>query len=197
MDAIKALKPAFEDLRLDVQQRLFAGLDKTVTSMWKAWKDQLYVTLGSFADTFNGFFRNLGAAVSQPKFISDLAAGAEGARKGMEAIGTSITTSLVPAFGALSKAAGPFLQKLGEEIAGIVTEFSHWVLQGERTGGLRSFFDKAAQSMHDLFTTGKLVTKILGSLFQIITGSDTKDSTGRNGLQKFNDQLRTLSLIHI
>lgn len=184
VSAIKALKPAFEKLRLDVQQRLFAGLDRTVTTMWANWKDQLHVTLGSFADTFNVFFRDLGAAVSTPKFVGDIAAGAEGARQGLVEIGAAITSSLVPAFGALSKAAGPFLSQVGAEISGIVTEFSEWVLQGEKSGGLTTFFDTAARSMHDLFDTGKLVGKIIGDLFTILTGS--KFATGKTPLESFN-----------
>lgn len=190
VDAIKALKPAFEDLRLDVQQRLFEGLDKTVTNLGKAWIPALKVTLGSYADTFNGFFKNLGSSLGQPKFISDIQAGAEGARAGLAKIGDSITTSLVPAFGALSRAAGPFLDKLGEEIADVVTEFSNWVLQGEKTGGLKEFFDTAAKSVHDLFTTGKLAFKIVGDLVGILIG--TSLAKGKTPLESFNDQLQKL-----
>jgi hypothetical protein len=134
VDALKALKPAFEDLRLDVQQRLFAGLDQTVTHLGAAWIPALKTTLGRYADTFNGFFKNLGAAVSTPKFISDLQAGAEGARQGFSAIGDAVTTKLVPAFGALARAAGPFLAALGREIAGIVTQFSKLDRAGREVG---------------------------------------------------------------
>jgi phage-related protein len=186
VNALKALKPAFEDLRLDVQQRLFEGLDQTVTHLGDAWIPALKVTLGSYADTFNGFFKNLGASVSTPAFITDLQAGAEGARQGMEKVGDAITKSLVPAFGALSKAAGPFLAQLGGEIANVVTEFSNWVLAGQKTGGLTSFFDRASNALHDIFTTGKLVGAIVGDLVSIITGSQ---GTGKTSLDSFNDAL--------
>jgi phage-related protein len=191
VDAVKALKPAFEDLRLDVQQRLFEGLDKTVANLGKAWIPALKVTLGSYADTFNGFFRSLGTGITTPKFISDIQAGAEGARQGLSQIGNAITSSLVPAFGALSRAAGPFLAQLGTEIANVVTEFSKWVLQGEKTGGLKDFFTTATNSMHDLFTTGKLVFKIVGDLFSILTGS-TLAKGDKTPLDSFNDKLEDL-----
>jgi hypothetical protein len=76
VDAVKALGPAFDRLRLDVQQRLFEGLDKTVTNLGNAWIPQLRITLGGYADTFNGFFKTLGSTLTQPKVITDLAAGA-------------------------------------------------------------------------------------------------------------------------
>jgi hypothetical protein len=188
VDAIKALKPAFEALRLDVQERLFAGLDKTVTNLGNAWIPALHVTLGRYADTFNGFFRNLGSSLSQPKFISDIQAGAEGARRGIAKIGDSITASLVPAFGALSRAAAPFLEAFGDEIAKVVREFSNWVLQGEKSGKLKDFFTTATESMRDLFRTGKLVTKIVGDLFTIITGSDV--AKGDTPLDSLNNALK-------
>lgn len=190
VDAIKALKPAFEGLRLDVQQRLFQGLDQTVTHLGDAWIPALKVTLGRYADTFNGFFRSLGAAITTPKFIKDLQAGAEGARQGFSAIGSSITTSLAPAFGALSRAAGPFLAQLGREIASIVTDFSNWVLQGEKSGGLKSFFVTASDALHDIFITGKLVTSIIGKFLGILVGS-TDDR--KSPLDAFNDSLTKTS----
>lgn len=191
VDAIKALKPAFESLRLDVQQRLFEGLDKTVTNLGTAWIPALHRVLGSYADTFNNFFKNLGTSLGKPRFIADIEAGAEGARQGLSKIGDSITTSLVPAFGALSKAAGPFLSALGGEIAGIVTDFSKWVLQGEKSGALKTFFQQAAAAMHDLFTTGKLVASIIGSVIQIIVGS--QPSGEKTPLQAFNEGLQQVS----
>lgn len=193
VDAIKALKPAFESLRLDVQQRLFQGLDKTVTNLGNAWIPRLKQTLGSYADTFNQFFRNLGTAVTTPKFMDDLQAGAEGARQAIETVGQAVTSKLVPALGALAKAGGPFLSRLGAEIASIVTQFSNWVLQGEKTGGLKSFFDRAATALHDIFRTGKLVTQIVGDIISILTGPSTTNGSPidsfNNGLQKIHDFL--------
>ncbi|GAA0494730.1 hypothetical protein Ade02nite_19820 [Paractinoplanes deccanensis] len=191
VDAIKRLKPAFEALRLDVQQRLFAGLDKTVTHMWNSWEKQLHVTLGSFADTFNQFAKNLGSAVSTPTFISGIAAGAEGFRQALEKIGTALTSKLVPVFGELSRAAGPFLSQLGDELAEIVTRFSDWVLQGEKTGGLTRFFDRAAAAMRDIFDIGGEVAEIIGSLFEVITGKNT--STNKTPLESFKASLATVS----
>jgi hypothetical protein len=191
VDAVKALKPAFDDLRLDVQNKLFKGLDVTVTDMWKAWQGQLRTTLGSWATSFNTFFRNLGAAVSQPKFISDIAAGADGLRKGFDAIGKSVTDKLVPALGSLAKAGGPFLEALGEELAGVVTSFSDWVTAGERSGKLQSFFDNATQAMRDIFDIGGTVTSIIGNLFEIITGKQS--DSDKTPLQAFNDRLQAVN----
>ncbi|WP_433730977.1 hypothetical protein ACQP2Y_21505 [Actinoplanes sp. CA-051413] len=191
VNAIKALKPAFESLRLDVQNRLFKNLDDTVRQVGAAWLPALRTTLGSYADTFNQFFRNLGTSISQPKFITDLQAGAESSRQALADIGQSVTTSLVPAFGALSKAAGPFIETLGKEIADIVTEFSNWVLEGEKTGGLKSFFETASEALHDIFTTGKEVGKLIGNIFRILTNGNGKQD--KSAIDSFNDGLKSIN----
>ena len=188
VDAVKALKPAFEELRLDVQNRLFANLDTTVTSMWKAWKDQLHATLGSFADSINGFLRNLGSSVSTPEFIAGISAGAEGARQALTTIGSAITTSLIPALGTLSGAAGPFLATVGGVIADLVTDFGNWIRQANDSGALKDFFARAAAAFKSITTTGKLVVQIIGDLFSILTGADP--ASGKTALDSFNTGLQ-------
>jgi hypothetical protein len=192
VDAIKALKPAFEALRLDVQERLFAGLDKTVTNLGNAWIPALHVTLGRYADTFNSFFRTLGASLAKPTFITDLQAGAEGARRGLEKIAQAVAGPLVEAFGALASASAPFLEDLGGELAHIVTAFSNWVLQGRRSGALASFFDRASVALHDIFAIGGQVGRIVGSIFSILTSS-SPGAGDRDPLKQFADGLSAVA----
>lgn len=192
VNALKALKPAFEDLRLDVQQRLFDGLDKTVTHLGDAWIPALKTTLGNYADTFNAFFKNLGASLSTPKFISDIQDGAEGARKGLSKIGDAVAIKLVPAFGDLAKAAGPFLANLGGKIADGITKFSDFITKVSTpdkggTSQLSTFFDKASKALDSIARTGGLVVKIIGDVLSIITGA--QQTSGKTPIDSFNDAL--------
>jgi hypothetical protein len=192
VDAVKALKPAFESLRLDVQQKLFAGLDKTVTNLGEAWIPRLRDTLGRYATTFNTFFKNLGTAVTTTKFMDDLQAGAEGARRLLERVGGAVTSKLVPAFGALARASAPFLERLGEILGKIVEKFSDWVLEGEKSGKLAEFFDRAADAIEKISVTGYQVARIIGGIFQAMMGGTA--SEGRTtGLDAINDGLTDLA----
>lgn len=188
VDAIKRLKPAFEDLRLGVQQRLFAGLDKSVTNLGQAWIPALKRVLGSYADTFNGFFKNLGKSLGKPQFIADIETGAEGARKGLEKIGKAISGPLVEAFGTLSAASAPFLEALGDEIGKVVTKFSEWVKAGNESGALQEFFKNATKSMRDIFDIGGSVASIIGSIISIIAGRG-KIGGGKTPLEDFKEGL--------
>lgn len=191
VDAVKALKPAFESLRLDVQERLFRGLDETVTRLGETWIPALRVTLGRYADTFNRFFRDLGTSVTTPRFVTDLQAAAESSRVAFARIGDAVTDSLVPAFGTLARAAGPFLEVLGDEIAKVVEEFSAWIEAADRTGGLTSFFDHAAQAMADIFVTGKEVGKLIGNIIRILINGNGRDD--KSAVDSFNDGLRAVN----
>lgn len=193
VDAVKALGPAFERLRLGVQERLFAGLDRTVTRLGERWIPQLEITLGGYADTFNRFFKRLGAGLSQPKIIGDLAAGAEGARKGLQRILDAVSGPLVEAFATLSRAAAPFMEALGDELAKVVESFSKWVRQGERSGGLQRFFANATQSMRDIFSLGRPVASIIGSLLSTIIGQPLTRAGEKSPLIQFRDGLQSIA----
>lgn len=191
VNAVKALKPAFENLRLDVQNRLFKDLDGTVRNLARSYEKPLRETLGSYADTFNRFFRDLGTAVTTPKFITDIQAGAEAGRKALAAIGTSVTNDLVPAFGALSSAAGPFIESLGDELAAVVRDFGRWIQQAEKSGALDTFFTTAKEALHDMFTTGRQVTRLVGNLFRILVNGNGKND--KSAIDSFNDGLEAVN----
>lgn len=172
VDQIKAMKPAFERLRLDVQQKAFDGLDKTVQKVGKAWLPQLHKTLGDYATTFNGFFKNLGKNISTPAFISNIGAGAESVRQAIERIGRSVSGPLVDAFGRLSRAAKPFIDAFGDEVGKLVDDFSRWVKSADKSGNLEGFFERMAGYLRTFFDVGRDVGSIIGSLIEIIFGAD-------------------------
>jgi len=189
VDAVKSFGPAFERLRLDVQQRLFQGLDNTFTNVMLTWQGTMRSTLLNFAGSINTFARNLGTAISDPDFIFGVAQGADGLRKGLDAVGRAITDSLVPAFGDLSEAAGPFLTSAGNTVAGLVRDFGNWIRQAKDSGALSDFFDRAATAFKSITTTGKLVAQIIGDVFNIITG---EAPGGKSALDSFNDGLKSV-----
>jgi hypothetical protein len=178
VQAVKGMKPAFENLRLDVQQRLFQGLDKTVRQVGTAWLPQLKATLGSYADTFNGFFRNLGSSITKPKFIDDIARSAETGRQALQKIGDAVTGPLVDAFGRLSRAAKPFVDAFGDEVSDLVRDFSEWVKSADRSGKLQEFFEKTSGYLRDFFRIGRAVGSIFKSLTVILFGADAGKGSG-------------------
>lgn len=179
VDAVKALKPAFEDLRLEVQERFFAGLDKTITEVGRTWIPVLKEQLGGFADTFNTFFKDLGASITTPKFVSDISAAMTSFRTGvLDPILKALAGPGVRAFGALAKAAKPFMDAFGRGIASGIESFSRFIDKGEKSGKLQRFFTKAAEFLDAGFKIGGDVARIFKSLTEVLFGVDDEGGAG-------------------
>ena len=170
--AIKDLKPAFDDLRLDVQNRLFAGLGETVKDLATAWRPTLERELGKYADTFNGFLINLGKSMSKPEFVNNMGAGMESVRQNIDKVGQKISGPLIEAFGRLAKAADPLIDAIGDGLAGAIQDFSDWIIKLDKEKKLDKFFETAAGYAHDLFDIAGDVFSIIGSILSIFFNAD-------------------------
>lgn len=172
--AIKSLKPAFESLRLDVQERLFAGVGDRIKEVAAAWLPTLRARLGSMATTVNGLFHQLAGSVSKPEFISGMSAGMESFEGLVKRVGGSLAGPFVDAWGRLAGKAMPFIKVLGEEFGGFIDDFSGWIKSADKSGKLESFFEKAAGYLHQIFSIGKTVVGIVGQIIGAIWGSAGK-----------------------
>jgi phage-related protein len=178
MDAIKSLKPAFDDLRLDVQQRLFSGVGGEIKALATAWLPQLHTSLGGMADTFNGIFKVFTSTAKKPEFIANIAAGIESVRGLIDRVGKALAGPFLDAWGRLSKAAAPFIKELGNGLGTMVEDFSKWIKKADESGQLKSFFEKASGFLNDVSHIGKDVFKIIGDILAIAFGSDEKTPGG-------------------
>lgn len=168
LKAIIGLRPAFEDLRLDVQQKLFAGLGDRVKDLAAKWMPHLHKVLGGFASTFNNVASTFIASVGQKSFIDNVSAGADSARKALEKVGRAVAGPLVDAFGRLARASGPFLEKLGDLIAGVIEDFSRWIAKADESGKLDKFFAGAVESLRWIWRIGGNVVEVIGKFIKII-----------------------------
>jgi hypothetical protein len=170
VNVIKSLKPAFDALRLDVQQRLFRGVGGEVRALASAWLPTLHRRLGGMADTFNGIFRLFARNARRPEFITNISAGVESVQRLIDRVGRSLAGPFMDAFGRLSRAAAPFLDALGDEIGDLVDDFSAWIRTADKTGGLERFFAQASDFLSDAFDMGRDVASIFGSIMSILFG---------------------------
>lgn len=189
---LKALKPAWESLRLDIQQRLFAGVGGEVRSLAGVWLPVLHDKLGGTATTFNGLFKLFAGSIKKPEFIAGIEKGLDSVDRLIDKVGSAVAGPFVDAFGRLSGAAGPFLDALGGELAGLVTDFANWIKSADESGRLESFMKKAGDFLHDVFHIGRDVGAIVGDIMHALF-SDPKNSKGGStweSLQKNLDDLK-------
>ncbi|GGN86409.1 hypothetical protein GCM10010112_67950 [Actinoplanes lobatus] len=183
--AIKKLKPAFEELRLHVQEKLFAGVGPQITKLADAWKGTLKERLGSMATTVNGIFHTAAESASKPKFIENMNTGMAAFERLVGKVGGALSGPFVDAWGRLSAAAAPFIDALGDEFSGLIKDFSTWIQEADDSGKLESFFKTAAGFFRQVMSIGKTVVGIVGELFGIIWGSAEE----KNPLDSFQGAL--------
>lgn len=181
LDELKRLKPAFDDLRLDIQQRLFDGLAGKLRILAERWLPALHDGLGGMADMINGVVKTAFDSLSKPKFISDIMVGLQHATGMFGKIGQAIAGPLIEAFGTLTRAAAPILDVIGDKVAGIIVHFSEWIDRLDRTGQLDAFMQKAAHIFGTIFDMLEDIGRIAGSVISILFGTnagstDTWDS---------------------
>lgn len=173
---LQGLKPAWEDLRLSVQQRLFAGIGDEVQELADKWLPRLKTGLGRYADTFNGIFKTFSDSAQDPEFMDNMSVGLESTRGLIDKVGNAIAGPGVKAFGQLSKAAKPFIDMLGDKFAGAIESFGKWIDDADKSGKLTSFFEKAAGYLDDIWDIGGDVFGLIGDFFSIWSDTENADS---------------------
>lgn len=172
LEELKRLKPAFDDLRLDIQQRLFEGLAGKLRTLAERWLPALHKGLGGMADMINGVVKTAFDSLSEPEFIQNMLTGLESFTDMLGDIGQAIAGPFVDAWGRLSAASAPVLQVIGEKVSGIIIRFSEWIKKMDETGALDSFFDKASKILGDTFDILTSIVRIAGSVISALFGSN-------------------------
>lgn len=178
VNAIKSLAGEANSLRLDVQERIFAGTDVEIKSLWASWLPVLRTRLGSMGDMFNGQFKAWAATSRKPEFISNIAAGWESVERLIDRVGKAVAGPGLEAFGKLSRAAGPMVDAIGDSFGGMIDKFGEWIDKAERSGALDKFFVDAGQFFRDVMSIGGSTVRIIGSVIGILMGGSERTREG-------------------
>jgi len=184
LDKLKELKPAFDALRLDVQQRLFAGLAGKLQTLAERWLPALRKGLGDMADTINGVVRTAFDSLSDPQFIKNVMVGVDAFRGMIGKIGQALAGPFIDAWGRLTRAASPVLDVIGTKIAGIIIQFSNWIAKMDDNGSLDAFMGKAAHILGTVFDMLTDLARIAGDVISILFGTDIGGTDAWDNLAK-------------
>lgn len=174
VNAIKGLKGEFDGLRLDIQEKLFAGTDIEIKSLWDSWLPTLRARLGSMATMFNGQFKEWAKTSRKPEFIANIAAGWEGVEALIDRVGKAVAGPGLEAFGKLSRAARPMLDAIGDVLGGVVEDFATWIDEAEKSGDLQKFFENAGVFFKQVSSITGSTLSIIGSIISILAGGSEK-----------------------
>jgi uncharacterized membrane-anchored protein YhcB (DUF1043 family) len=172
LDKLKQLKPAFDNLRLEVQQRLFAGLADKLQTLADRWFPALQIHLGTMADTINGVVKTAFDSLSQTTFVQNIMTAIDATSSALGKVGNAIAGPFVDAFGRLARASAPFLDMLGTKVADLITNFSTWIAKLDDSGELDAFMAKASHIFGGLFDIFTDLARIAGDVINILFGTN-------------------------
>jgi phage-related protein len=161
--AVKGLAPAWDAMRLSVQNELFKGLDDTVTTLGRATIPILQRQLTATAGVWNTIGKNAAGAVTEMAksgMLDKILAGATANLKVFEKTPGQIIT----AFGQLSVAAQPAFNSLLTQFAGAITSFTDGLSKSFASGGLEQAINTAFGILSQF---GTLLGNVLGTVSQI------------------------------
>lgn len=204
--AIKRLGPEFTALRLDVQQRLFAGLAERVDVLGGRLLPILRSSLTSVADTLNRSGRGVADFFALPKTNADVRVALADTTKGLDAA-AGAAVPLTKAWTDFSVVGASFLPGLGRNVTDLATRLSDLVARTRDSGELGSWIQNGLTRLGQLFDLARNLGGLFGLAFAAadLAGVDLlvtlRDVTGelktalgspegQSGLQTFFASLR-------
>ncbi|MFF4836575.1 hypothetical protein [Streptomyces sp. NPDC001315] len=167
--SIRAMGPAFSALKMDVQDRLFAGLGDSVTKLGTAALPALKVGLGGMADILNGMGRGLMDTFTRLADQGLLTRMFQGFNEGFAPL-QKIPGQLGQAFVQLSIAASPAFQRITEAMASSADSITAKLTAAFEDGRLQGAIDHAVDLAKRF---GRVVADAFVSLKNILGAAAT------------------------
>lgn len=161
VNAIRGVAPAWDAMRLSVQNALFSGLDTRVAGLARTTIPILQRQLTQTAALWNHMGKSAVGAVqdmADSGMLEDILAGAN---RNMAAF-KDTPGQLITAFGQLTVAAQPAFERLSQQMAGAFKSFSDGIAASFASGGLQEALDTTFGLLSQLGT-------ILGNAFGVVS----------------------------
>lgn len=181
--AVKAFGPAWTALRLDVQERLFAGIAGHVTALGNRYLPILRTALGGVADSLNRGVRSVAEFFETPAATADVTTALGDMRTGID-LASGAMRPLTQAWTDFLVVGASFLPGIGVGVTDLSTRFAEFVRTARETGQLRDWIQGGIDRLTQLKDIAVNLASILGSLFSAAqaAGSDflitVRDLTG-------------------
>lgn len=174
VNAVKGLKPAWDAMRLDVQDRLFAGIGGRLTDVGTRVIPILRRGLEGTAGVLNRMGQSALTAVDNLAKTGMLKQILDGATKSLEPL-QKAPGLIVTAFGQIAVAAQPAFQRITEGLGGAITKVTDKLGAAFESGAMEKAIDQAVSLLGDLMDVGQNVFSILGDIF--MAGADSGGGT--------------------
>ena len=183
VEQVRGLSDAWKELRLEVQDNLFAGMGDSIVNLANNYLPLLKTGLGGIATEINGGVR---------RAIEDMSS--DSAKLDWTTILDNTKASIGPVIDGLSDLAGAltniaaigseFLPGFSSSFAETMQEFRDWTESEEGENSIRNFMEKSIESLKQVKDLFVEVGRVVGGLFS------TSDEAGKTMVQSLTDTMR-------
>lgn len=173
---LQGMREGFLALRLDVQDRLFKGLDATLKQTGQVSFPLLRGAAQGFADSFNGMAQGVGAsaqALSKDGSLGTALRGSTDAFADLERLPGQVLNAVVR----LAAGASPALSRVTEGIQRIADDLTIKLDEAAGSGGLERAINNSIDTVNQL---GRVISNVFGTLGNIFSVAD-ESGTGLFG----------------
>lgn len=163
------MKPALDKLRLDVQDRLFRGLDKTLADTAKATFPDLRNAAQDFADTFNRMAKNTGSQAQQLAEDGTLGKALDSGTSAFAKL-ERLPGQVLAAIIRLAAAGGPLLNRITARVAEVADSITAKLKKASETGALEDSVNDAGDAFRQL---GRIASNVFGAISNVFTALDS------------------------
>jgi SLT domain-containing protein len=170
VQALIAQGAAWHAVKLDVQDKLFAGLGARITQLAKVWLPALKVGLGGIAGQFNLLFKDMIGFFAQSSSVTDWST--------IMANTATTVGRLRPAFTALLKiwtdlsvVGSGFLPRLATSLSNAMTTLQAFISRSRANGDLARWIEDGITTMDQFGRVVRNVGEILGGMFKAARSS--------------------------
>lgn len=165
--ALLEFAPAFKDLRNQVQDNIFAGLDTSLKSFITTSLPTLKTGLGDISKAWNSTFQELlrvGGSDQTQGFLGKIFGNTAQAQRQLN----NAIQPLVSGMGRLAAQGSNFLPRLADGITKVATRFDNFIAKSVSSGALDQWIDRGfkgfAQLGNSVLNVGKIITNVTKAL---------------------------------
>jgi phage-related protein len=163
---LRSMRGAFNDLKLDVQERLFTGFADSLEELSRSVLPDVGAAMGRTADVLNEMGRGAASAGVELSDRGILGNALKSTTKGLENL-VDLPAQATIAFGQLASAAGPSFERITQAVANVADDISERLSAAFESGALENAIEDAIDSIRQL---GDVAGNILGGIGNIFNG---------------------------
>jgi uncharacterized protein YukE len=186
---LQKMRPALESIRTGTQDRIFDGLDTSLSRLSDEVLPHARTAAFAFADSFNVMASNAAkgaTSISQQGVLGSALKSSTKAFSNLERIPGQVLVSIIR----LANAGGPLLNKITSRIADAVTNISKNLATAQQSGALKTAVDNAVKAFKQI---GRVASNVFGALGNIFATASAAGGGLFGSLEKITQALEDLT----